>query len=185
MNNQSFETNIPVSLEGKKSCSRQTYLPEDSCNMILSSIRNSNLHFMVQESPYSVYVTLRKKFSDKVTRTSQTHFQKTESSSSDTSKLTDIVVNSSDHFDATKALLNKKEEEYLKAQDLIKILESKLDKSEAALFKESNKFKASKDELNDEIKILKQSIKKSNAAESDLKRIVKSTDFFLLYLEKS
>ena len=89
---------------------------------------------MVQESPYSVYVTLRKKFSDKVTRTSQTHFQKTESSSSDTSKHADVVVHSSDTLDATKALLEKKEVEYLKAQDIIKILESKLEKSEAEIF---------------------------------------------------
>ena len=35
---------------------------EASLNQILQVIRNSNLHFSVQETPYSLYISIRKKF---------------------------------------------------------------------------------------------------------------------------
>ena len=35
----------------------------EMCESVLKSLRNSNLHFLVQESPYSAYVTIRKRFS--------------------------------------------------------------------------------------------------------------------------
>ena len=36
--------------------------PQDFCDQILKSVHSSNLHFLVQESPFSLYITLRKKF---------------------------------------------------------------------------------------------------------------------------
>ena len=34
----------------------------ETCNTILSSLRKSGLNFIAQETPYSAYVTIRKKF---------------------------------------------------------------------------------------------------------------------------
>ena len=36
--------------------------PQDSCNEVLKVLRESNLHFIVNESPYSVQICVRKKF---------------------------------------------------------------------------------------------------------------------------
>ena len=39
-----------------------TLSPQDSSDFILKNIKNSNLHFISNETPFSVYITLRKKF---------------------------------------------------------------------------------------------------------------------------
>ena len=36
--------------------------PEDCYGKVLTELRASNLHYCVQESPYSLYITIRKKF---------------------------------------------------------------------------------------------------------------------------
>ena len=40
-----------------------------SCEKILQQVRASNLHFILQESPYSLYLTVRKRFFTNVPRT--------------------------------------------------------------------------------------------------------------------
>ena len=36
--------------------------PSETCNLILSNIKDSNLHFILKENPFSAQITLRKKF---------------------------------------------------------------------------------------------------------------------------
>ena len=36
--------------------------PQESCNELLKTLRDSNLHFIVSESPYSMQICVRKKF---------------------------------------------------------------------------------------------------------------------------
>ena len=38
------------------------YSPEKNSEQILQCVRSSNLHFQVQETPFSIYITVRKKF---------------------------------------------------------------------------------------------------------------------------
>jgi hypothetical protein len=33
--------------------------PQESCDIVLTTIRDSDLHFMVQETPHSLYVAVR------------------------------------------------------------------------------------------------------------------------------
>ena len=40
----------------------QQYSPQKKSDDILQCVRSSNLHFSIQETPFSVYITLRKKF---------------------------------------------------------------------------------------------------------------------------
>ena len=42
--------------------------PQDSCNHLLHTLRESNLHFIVSESPYSVQICVRKKFMNNPTK---------------------------------------------------------------------------------------------------------------------
>ena len=122
--------------------------PQDSCDTILSAVHSSDLHFLVQESPFSMYITLRKKFTSKSTTTVlQT-----------TSRETDL------------------ENKINMASDTIRILEDKLAHAEKELFKESNMFKNKKNELSGEINILKESLKKSQAETSQKSKAVSDHD---------
>ena len=39
---------------------------EIACDKIINNLNMSNLHFCVQETPFSAYITIRKKFSHKI-----------------------------------------------------------------------------------------------------------------------
>ena len=36
--------------------------PQDSCNEVLQTLRDSSLNFLVHESPYSIQICIRKRF---------------------------------------------------------------------------------------------------------------------------
>ena len=40
--------------------------PEDHCRTLMTNIQSSNLTYLTQETPYSLYVTIRKKFTKAV-----------------------------------------------------------------------------------------------------------------------
>ena len=113
----------------------------------MSQIRTSNLHFVVQESPFSIYLTFRKKFLQNPQAFTPT-FESHENS------LSDLVY------------VNEFTEELKQFIETIKIYKTKLEESEAQFIKISNKFKLKKEELVDEIKLLNESIKKANIEES-------------------
>ena len=119
--------------------------PQDFCDKILSEIRDSNLHFLVQESPFSIYLTLRKKFTQKPAKNSS---PKTHEPNLDAVPRKDEI--------ADKDALT---EELAKCKETLTVYESKLEQSEDQFMKEANKFKIKRDELADEIKLLKESIK--------------------------
>ena len=119
--------------------------PSDSCDKILNEVRASNLHFLVQESPFSIYLTIRKKFTKNITQSSRT------------TEPTDLNIYSE---------LENKKVELDEARDIIKILEDKVQHAEEECIKEANKFKGKREEMADEIKILKNNIKNSHAEES-------------------
>ena len=50
--------------------------PQESCQEVLQTLRSSNLIFMVQESPYSAYITIRKRFRKDAQQSSQETFRK-------------------------------------------------------------------------------------------------------------
>jgi myosin heavy subunit len=125
--------------------------PQDCCDKILTEIRTSNLHFMVQESPYSVYLTLRKKFTQSVPQV-----------------LKSMIT--SDENNSLKTKLTEALRELAEAKDNIEVLESKLVSSETELFRESNSFEMQREKLRDENKLLKESISKSHSEESKQNR---------------
>ena len=115
------------------------YSPQAVSDEILAGIKYSNLHFNIQETPHSLYITIRKKFV-------------IEGSSSPTSQeklKLDLKVleeaNNALKYDLADEINNHKE-----SKDLIKILEEKIDQIERKFFLECNKLKAKK-ELFDEV----------------------------------
>ena len=42
--------------------SKYSSSPQKSCHAVLQSLRSSSLIFYIQESPYSAYITIRKRF---------------------------------------------------------------------------------------------------------------------------
>ena len=128
--------------------------PEEHCAKVLTEIRSSSLHYLVQESPFSLYITIRKKFTKNPPKSSETSTswadagQKVDTHEAIVSKL--------------ESELEKKHLECNEAMKVTKMLEEKLEMAEAELYKQANKFKVGKDELSSEIKLLKENIKKSN-----------------------
>jgi chromosome segregation ATPase len=41
---------------------KQFFSPQESCQEVLQVLRSSDLIFLLQESPYSAYITIRKRF---------------------------------------------------------------------------------------------------------------------------
>ena len=128
-----------------------TYTPEVACSQILSEIQDSNLHFLVQATPFSMYITIRKKFTKNFLESTISRPK-----SNPGSKESDI----NNGYDELRAELAHSGREVSKAHDTIRLLEQKLTTCESDLLNESNKFKAKKDKLSDEIKLLQESIKK-------------------------
>ena len=130
--------------------------PQDFCDKILSEIRDSNLHFLIQESPFSIYLTLRKKFT-----------QKPATNSSPKTHEPNINAVPRENEIVDKDALT---EELAKCKETLTVYESKLEQSEDQFMKEANKFKIKRDELADEIKLLKESLKRAHAEESNQKK---------------
>ena len=99
--------------------------PHETSDNFVQVLKSSNLHFCLQETPHSAYITIRKKF------------------------VKEAFVKVDDEDNTEKSLHNLKtayddlEHEFEKSQYTIKTLEEKVKKTEETL-SESNKFKAEK-----------------------------------------
>ena len=96
--------------------------PQQAGDIILTTIRDSNLHFMMQETPHYLYVTVRKRFSTrKSSRSSKSHPKAA------------VDENSCDLVSALKkveAQLEAKNLELGNAIETVKLLENKLESAE-------------------------------------------------------
>ena len=97
----------------------------EACDEVINAIKSSNLHFVLQETPHSVYITIRKKFVNK-------DFVKI---SGDTDTRTALRYLEIDHNNLKKDY-KEKIATHEEALNLVKTLKDKLDKVE-----ESNKLK--------------------------------------------
>ena len=95
-------------------------VPQDFCDTVMKEIHASNLDFLVQESPYSLYVTIRKKFAKNLP-----------------SRLTK-------HGNQTVEIFKPELES---SKEAFKLHKNKLDESDALLLLESAKCKTLKEEL--------------------------------------
>jgi hypothetical protein len=122
--------------------------PHECSDEILKVIKSSNLHFNIQETPHSVYITIRKKFvrepSMKVPN--QVFADKK-------------FVNLEKAYDNLKYDFNEEIDNHRESQNIIKLLEEKLGETEAKFIREANKFQAEKETFVNQIKLLEDSNK--------------------------
>ena len=142
------------------------YSPEDQCSRILAEIRSSNLHYLVQESPFSMYLTLRKKFTKKSTKSDQ----KVQTSPSEIQNLEDKVNKLRDEKNSLEELLKQTELECEASKDVVKLFEEKLEKAESEFLKQCTNFKEIKDDNVSETKLLKVTVKNANEEIKKLKK---------------
>ena len=124
------------------------HVPQDSSDKILDLIKSSNLHFNIQETPHSVYITIRKKFLREPSLEVSSQVigdQKLASLQNSYSNLKHNFEEEIDH--------------HRESQNLIKLLEDKLAETEAMFIRECNKFKAEKETFDHKIKLLEDSNK--------------------------
>ena len=140
------------------------YWPQDSSDKILDVVKSSNLHFNIQETPHSVYITIRKKFVQEppVTVPNQIYDQQLASLENAYSNLKDNLEEEIDN--------------HTESQKLIKILEDKLENTEAKFITESNKFKAEKESFENQIKHLKESNRKNKETVKSLEAIATKSE---------
>ena len=138
--------------------------PQESCDIVLTTIRDSDLHFMVQETPHSLYVTVRKRFGTR--KSSRTKKSQPRTTCDENSYYSDLVS----ALEKSEAQLEAKKVELGKAVNNVKLLENKLEGAEAEVTKLSNHFNSKKKASDDEVKLLKKSIKTSSDNEANTNR---------------
>ena len=157
------------------------YSPEDQCQRVLAEIRSSNLHYLVQESPFSMYITLRKKLTKSFPRSDQ----KSQTSASEMKDLEDKMNKLKTMKNSLEEQLKKKELDCEASKDMVKLFEEKLEKAESEFLKQCKHSKEIKDENASETKLLKVSIKNSNEEIKKLKKDLSEANKVIKTKEKN
>ena len=149
---------------------------------ILKQIKSSGLNFVLQETPFSVYMTRRKTFCSDSLKIQASNYTPNYDHSS-TSTLEENIKTLENENRSLEKAFKQKEAQLAEAIQTLMLLETKLDKAEVEVFKQSNHFKVSKDVLKDEILLLKKSLKEQNEENkqnhsklSDFTKTIKSKD---------
>ena len=127
--------------------------PVSSVNKILDVVQNSGLHFVINRTPFSAYITIRQKF------ISNHGSQMLESYSEDVIKLK--IENETLQKQVTEVSVKLEESEAKcdLAHDTIEILESKVKNAESKVLEFMKNSKSALDDKNEEIKVLNSVIK--------------------------
>ena len=163
-----------------------------SCVQILSSVRSSNLNFSCQETPFSIYLTIRKS-PIKFHHVSEALTQGL--APVQNAVIDNLVKTTVDENTALKNVLEELETELEASKNIAKTLEAKIDSAEAKVFsqhKEVQQWREALSKKDDEIKALKNVIKndkteilKDRSEQSQLKKILKSKEKEIYNLENA
>ena len=157
---------------------------QESCAQILRSVRSSSLNYASQETPFSIYLTIRKSWN----KHHPGHVPVALGSESllDTGKLASENLSLKTEVTDVKAQLKA-------AKDIISVIETKVEVAEAEayqLHKSIKKWKEALERNDDEIKILKSTIKSNNSEKVknsteliSLKKVLKLRDKEIYDLE--
>jgi hypothetical protein len=124
------------------------------CMEIFEEIRASSLNFVISETPYSAYISIRKRFV-------KNFVPKSKSSLSSQSECQLQVENEAlkKQVQEVSARLEESEARFDIAHDTIEVLETKVKKAESKLFEMMKNSKAALDDKREEIKVLNGLIK--------------------------
>ena len=148
--------------------------PEKLCSEIQRSVRTSNLHFTMQETPFSLYITVRKKLVDaKVEVHTENELLKTE-----LVNLKDKCYNLSQNNNELRLLVQNKEKDCKEKDDVIHNLNMKLEKSKGEVqenYIKCEDFKTKHDILSEAYKKAADNLSKSKSDNENLKQELKDT----------
>ena len=139
-----------------------TMATSNSLDRIIKSVRSSNLNFAYQETPFSLYLTIRK--------TVVKNNQSSSLQSSQENCQHDVEALERENLSLKKSVCEL-EDKLSASKETTKILEEKVAVSEAETLKVFNQTKLGKDSLakkDDEIRCLKNVIKNNNATIANL-----------------
>ena len=144
--------------------------PQDHCRDMVDRLQSSNLHYFVQETPFSVYITVRKRFK-KVNQISQSSGSPAETTSEIVSKnaytelenklrLKELECEKAE--DAFKVLQNQLKVEVEEKERTIDTLEKKLEAAEAEMYRAYEKVKEERAQVSADMNFLRNSAKQSS-----------------------
>ena len=109
----------------------------ETCDKLVNSVKLSNLHFVLQETPHSVYITIRKKYVHEaaVTKKNDENNNKEKSNSLESA------------YENLKHKYDEENKHLKEAQSLIKILQEKLEKVDGNPSVEADKLKRGNEKL--------------------------------------
>ena len=150
----------------------QLVTPQKCCDEILRCIRSSNLHFTTQETPYSLYVTVRKKMiNEQFEILSENEFANYELLKS--KERCDILAQNNDELRNTLELKDKENENYRKS---VHELSLKLEKAEIEIQEAITEKNVANEKLNNLVQT-------TNKVEGDLIRTKTENDTVRLKLK--
>ena len=138
-------------------------MARELCDTIVNQIRKSQLHFILTETPFSVNIALRKRFTKDFIPNSSFKVQKSEP---DLSSVTHHNSALHDENEGLKMEVERLKNERFSLVDTIAILEDKTAKAESELLKNFKEIRTLEKEVED-TKVLKSVIKERN---NDLSR---------------
>ena len=149
---------------------------QTSCNLILNTIRSSFLNYAVQETPYSLYVTIRK--SEAKVRDPENKLKSEDANNIQTSVISHAAFSRlKSDFEDTLAELEAKNEYISKLEAVLANSDEKLSKLEDLdlqfhkVIEENKAIKKENDTLNRNIKVLTEQIKTSEKTVSDNRKL--------------
>lgn len=155
-----------------------SYTPESACREISACIQNSKLHFVTQETPYSVYITIRKKFMKQTTQINEGSVNVVENEENE--KQFELLSEAKNENSKLEQLNNslKIELEKFKAEteQLNRIIKSKND--------EISTLKKVTAKLNNELNENKTAAAETKKATNDMKRSLKLKEKELYEIRK-
>ena len=132
-------------------------MASEACDVLMSAIKNSQLDFFIQETPYSSYITIRKKFNKYINSRAQV----TEHKMVDDKSLSEEVKQKNLSL---RHEIAEKEAQIKFVKEECTILLAKLEKAKKEVFKYCEKTSIQKAKYDDETSLLKDNIKEMNNA---------------------
>ena len=124
-------------------------MADQACDQILTNLRKSGLNFVIQETPFSAYITIRKKFCNGFTISADTEDEQKVQNDKKVQKL----ENENDNL---RNELQKIHQNFKNMREEKDILENRLDSAEKEILHHTDKTKLTNAKLNDEIHNLKE-----------------------------
>ena len=116
-------------------------MAHEACDMVIETMRNSQLNFVLQETPYSAFITIRKSFCK-----GATNLTRIQNKTAETHPYIEELKNENDQLQND---LKEKESELVSSRKESAILQSRLRNADTEMLKHFDDSKLSNSKLSD------------------------------------